>query len=400
MIHSRMVAALVVLAMLSLPTRDADAEVAPDTEPGVEPGKAENRDAQSEALERPGRRPLRVPPILGALRSPIGFAGYFWVDTGYMQRTNAREGQYDQDAAYMQGRFVLAAQYFQKFRTFFATAKAEFIGFVNEYTKSQFEPHVLDSYVMIGGDWWDVQVGRFLAWEVYHRGQGIELYTAEEAGALGGPALYWLDTARGHMNEAGQAALHFYVGKYLGIEVAGVYGQESNQNKFGVRPAIDLRLWDLQLLAGYEFLTQRPQTSADKVKLTSHGYAAQLAYHAPYVTVGANFAQRFVESIDIQGLKDGDKSFDKYSVGGYVDIDFWRNSFGLGYHFTHQKTDAGEEDVHHQLFASYLIRLPFEGLGLKAVYGYAWAHIQDIDSRTEWANYMHSFRLRIEYTFD
>lgn len=358
------------------------------------------RDAQDEALTRPGREPLRVPPFLEPLRFPIGFAGYFWVDTGYMQRTNAREGQYDQDASYMQGRFVLAAQYYQEFGDLFGTAKAELIGFVNEYTKSQFEPHVLDAYVMIGGDWWDVQVGRFLAWEVYHRGQGIELYTAEEAGALDGPALYWLETARGHLNEAGQAAVHFYVGDTLGIEIAGVYGQETNQNRYGVRPVVDLRLWGLQLIAGYEFLTQLPQTDADKVELTSHGYALRLAYTFPHVTLGADFAQRFVEYIDIQGLVDGERTFDTLSAGGYADIDFWISSIGLGYHYTLQETEAGESDVHHQTFFSYLVRLPIEGLSLKAVYGFAWAHIQDVDVMDEWDNYMHSVRLRIAYDFD
>jgi hypothetical protein len=104
------------------------------------------------------------------LTIPIQFDGYFWVDTGYMKRTNAQSGQYDQAAAYMQGRYVLGATYYAEKGEFFGLARGQFIGLVNEFSKSQYEPHTLDAYVQAGlKRKFDIQVGRFLAWEVYHR---------------------------------------------------------------------------------------------------------------------------------------------------------------------------------------------------------------------------------------
>lgn len=331
---------------------------------------------------------------------PIDLSGYFWVDTGYMLRDNARSGQYDQDAYYMQGRFVLAADYRQDFEGFYAASKAELIAFVNEFTKSQFEAHVLDAYVQLGQASWDLQVGRFLAWEVYHRGQGIELYTAEEAGALEGPALYWLQNVRGHKNEAGQAAFHLYPNDYLGIEIAAVYGQEQNQNHIGVRPVVDFRYEGLQLIVGFEYFDQAPQTTADKVSASMYGYAAKLQYKVPdLLRIGANFAQSSLEAIRIDGLVDAGKSADVTSVGGFVDVDFWRASLGLGYHLTMSKNDEGEENTHHQAFASFLVRLPVDGLSMKLVYGFALASIEDVDIASSWENSMHSVRLRIAYDF-
>jgi hypothetical protein len=340
-----------------------------------------------------------IPSVLGV---NIALTGYFWADTGYMSRTNAQPGQYDQSVNYLQGRFVLGAGFSRALGEYYAAARVEFLGLVNEYARSQYEPHTLDAFVQVGHRrWFDVQVGRFLAWEVFHRGQGIEFWTAEEAGALGGPALYWLDFARGYRNESGQAAVHFYPFSFLKFEVAGVYGQENNQNNLGVRPALHLTLGPVQFLAGYELLKQAPQTEADKVELTSQGYAARLQYTLKNtVTFGADFAQAFVASTDIQGLVDTGRSLKKYTVGGFVDIDFWRNSIGLGYFRTEQQNQRGEHNTQDQAFLSYLFRFPIPGLSAKAVYGFARAHVEDIDTGTAWDNFVQSFRVRVSYEFN
>jgi len=345
-------------------------------------------------------RPQDDMGLLDKLKKPLQLGGYFWVDSGYMNRTNAQTGQYDQVALYMQGRFVLGATYAQQLGDYFALARAQLMGLVNEFAKSQYEPHALDVYVKAGHrQWWDVQVGRFLAWEVYHRGQGIELFTAEEAGAFGGPTLYWLDLTRGYMNEAGQLAVHFYPLDWLRFEVAGVYGQQNNQNNVGGRPVFVLDWKGLEVRGGYEYLLQYPQTSADKVQVTQQGYAAKVQYAFPVVTVGADVAEVWVDAIDIQGLKDTDRSRRKLSAGGFVDIDFWHNSIGLGWHHTDQVNVRGEHDTHDQAFVSYLFRLPIDGLSVKAVYGFALAHVQSVDTGTSWNNTMQSARVRVTYEF-
>lgn len=373
-------------------------EVPSSPEPTLSPEPSAEVDTPKEKVHP--LSPMAVTDRGQRLALPIELGGYFWVDTGYMARENAQAGQYDQDAYYMQGRFVLSAGFYRELGDLFATAKTELIGFVNEFTKSQFEAHVLDAYVQLGQRMWDIQVGRFLAWEVYHRGQGIELFTAEETGALGGPSLYWLQTTRGHKNEAGQAAIHVYPTDFLGFELAGVYGQEQNQNNLGLRPSVDLNYEGFRLMAGFEYFDQSPQTSADKVSLTQTGWAARLEYTLPEtLRVGANVAMSSVEATRIDGLDDAEKSTDTLSVGGYVDVDFWRSSLGLGYHYTSQSNKQGEDTAHHQAFVSYLVRLPIDGLALKAVYGYALADIEDIDIGSSWENSMHSFRLRIAYDF-
>ncbi len=341
-------------------------------------------------------------PILEGIEEkiPIDFSGYIWVDSGYMGRDNALDKDPDQKANYMQGRFVLAAEYQRRLNdALYARAKLELVGFDNEYAKSQYEPHTLDAYLQVGTKKFDLQVGRFLAWEVYHRGQGIELYTAEEAGALGGPELYWLQTTRGHKNEAGQAAVHYYPFDFLGFEVAGVYGQESGQNNLGLRPAADFRLGGLQIMAGAEYLQQSPQSTAEKTEITSMGYAGRVQYTLGPATLGVNYARADVEYIDHQLLVDTDKSLTKTTMGSFLNFDFWNNIIGLGFHRTTQLNLQGEENIHDQAFVSYLYRLPIKGLSAKAVYGFAQAHVEDVDVKREWNNYLQSFRLRLEYQF-
>jgi hypothetical protein len=395
-------------------------------------------EAGSEPAAAPGvAAPAAVAPAADAepweprtLDFPIQLSGYSWVDTGYLDRTNTQAGQYDQGANYMQGRIVVAGRYERAFGAYHVAAVVELAGLVNEYSKSQYEPHTLDAFLAVGVPRrWELVVGRFLGWEVYYRGQGIELYTAEEAGALGGPPLYWLDAARGHKNEAGQAAVRVFPLEGLGLEVASVYGQEASQNQLGVRPVADLNLsrWipGLKLIGGYEYLKLSPQTDADNVESTTKGYAGRIQYslapaggawlraptavtyseHAgqgwasPLATVGVDLAQVSTDATQIDGLVDSEKTFDKTSVGAFADLSFWKSSVGLAYHRTSVENAQGEENVHHQASVSYLHRLPFEGLSVKAVYGFARAELEDVDSGATWENDLQSFRVRLRYDF-
>ena len=64
-----------------------------------------------------------------------------------------------------------------------------------------------------------------------------------------------------------------------------------------------------------------------------------------------------------------------------------------------QENEQGEQNTHHQAFVTFLQHLPIPGLSVKLVYGFATAHIQDIDVGSEWDNTMHSVRLRVAYDF-
>lgn len=334
-------------------------------------------------------------------RHPLDFFGYFWVDTGILDRTTDAEGKPDQKANYMQGRFVLGAQHTQILGDYFARARVEFLGLVNEYSKSQYEPHTLDAYLMLGGERWDFQIGRFLPWEIYHRGSGIELWTAEEAGVageLGAPTMYWLDATRTYFNEAGQAAVHFYPFDWIGLEVSGVYGQQTGQNFYGVRPAIAFEYAGLQLLAGWERLDKKPQKEIDKVESTQDGWAVRLQYDLPWLILGVNYADSSLETTRIEGDLNSEATWDKWSAGAFANLILFEDHWlGFGYHHTEQENLQRELTTHDQLFASWTWRLPFDGLSVKAVYGYAQGDVEDVDVGQTFHPKMHSFRVRLAY---
>jgi hypothetical protein len=112
-----------------------------------------------------------------------------------------------------------------------------------------------------------------------------------------------------------------------------------------------------------------------------------------------DYARLSSEATDIDGLTDAALTLDKTTMGGFLDADYWKLSLGLGYHYTTQKNDKGEENWHKQAFASLLYRLPFEGLSVKGVYGFARGKIEDVDSKSEFENDLGSIRVRILYEF-
>ena len=335
------------------------------------------------------------------LGGSFDIGGYFWVDTGYLNRTNERDADPDQETHYMNGRYVLSATYGGEVDEWFAMARVQLMGLVNEFARSQYEPHALDAFVRIGHeDWGDITVGRFLGWQAYYRGQGIELFTAEEAGALNGQGIYLLDRTRGYRNEAGQAALHFYPFDFLSFEIAGVYGQENSQNQLGIRPVVVFDLAGLVAIAGMEYQHQFNILENDRTDTEQLGFSGQLRYSIGPITAGGNVSTLRQDVINIREQADTAESFDVYSFGGFVDADFSKVSMGIGYHITYQDNDLGELNEHNQMFASFLYRLPFEGVSLKLVYGYAWAYIEDIVNQSEAKNDLHSARLRISYVFN
>jgi hypothetical protein len=403
--------AVTVLASTAWANEPESAETdEPESAEAMEPETADSDEPESFWAPRAPSPdiPMQPPPepegelegefqILG---HPFDLGGYFWVDTGVLDRTNGQEGDPNQLTYYMNGRFVLSAQYSLSLRDWFASSRLEIMGLVNEFAKSAYEPHALDAYLRIGHKrWGDFTIGRFLGWQVYYRGQGIELFTAEEAGALDSPSIYLLDLTRGYRNEAGQAAFHLYPAEWLALEVAGVYGQENNQNNLGVRPVVVFDVAGLVLVAGMEYLHQFAINENDRVDVEYLGYGGQLRYTFGPFTLGGNGSRLEVDRIDIQGERDTSQSGTRTSFGGFLDFDQGDHSIGLAYHHTVQENERDETNAQDQLTASYLYRLPFDGLSVKAVYGYALGSLENIDANQEWENNLHSFRIRFMYLF-
>jgi hypothetical protein len=373
---------------------------APVTAPPAPPPLAEPAPERRATFwgQTPGR-PADEIDIAFSPQIPLHFSGYTWLDTGYMKQQNQQVGSYDKDVNYAQGRFVFGVSYRRDMGPIFAEARAQFVAFDNEFTKSQYEPHTQDAFLRIGGRIWDLQVGRFLAWEPYYRGNGIDRYTAEENGALGGPTMYRLDYALGYKDEPGQAAFHLYPTDWAAFELGAVYGQESSQNNIGVRPVLALRRFGFLLMGGWEYVRQKPQDSSNKVKQNENGAAGRLSYTYAGTTLGVDASHVKVDAWQIDGQVNAAQTFNKTSVGGYIESDFWNNVIGAGYHFTTSKNEKSETNKHHQMFVSYGYRLPVPGLTASAVFGFARAALEDADAKSSWENDMTSFRVRLRYDF-
>ena len=113
---------------------------------GTEPGGRTTRDAYSRS------------------RARIRLAGYFWVRHGlHAAANNAQAGTFDQNVGVPAGPIRASARAYRRdLGDYFAEARLELVGLDNEFTSSQYEPHILDAFVRVGQQRWDVQVGRFL----------------------------------------------------------------------------------------------------------------------------------------------------------------------------------------------------------------------------------------------
>jgi hypothetical protein len=211
--------------------------------------------------------------------------------------------------------------------------------------------------------------------------------------------MYRLDYGLGYKDEAGQLAAHVFPVEWAAFELGAVYGQESSQNHRGIRPVLALRKWGFLAIGGWEYLGQTPQDDSNEVKQTAKGFAGRLQYTAFHTTLGVDAARAHVDAVTIEGQVDGEKTFDKTTVGAFVETDFWNNLIGAGYHLTTLENEQGETDRHHQAFAAYIYRLPIEGLSVWGVLGWARARLEDVDAGSEWENDMTSFRVRIQYEF-
>jgi hypothetical protein len=210
--------------------------------------------------------------------------------------------------------------------------------------------------------------------------------------------MYRLDYGAGWKDEAGQAALHVYPTDWAALELAGVYGQENDQNHVGVRPTLALRRFGFLLMAGFERYTQRPQDIQDKTEQTVNGFAGRLQYTLLGTTVGVNAAQATVDSLAIDGVTA--TSIDRRTVGAFLESDFWNNVIGAGYHLTTEDNLLGEQ-LHHQAFVAYEYRLPVDGLSVKAVAGFSRADREDVTLAqvATFQNDMKSIRVRVRYEF-
>ena len=177
-------------------------------------------------------------------------------------------------------------------------------------------------------------------------------------------------------------------------------GDELTNNILGVRPVIDASFGPIQIIAGAEYRKEANMKTDYKDNSVIMGGGGRIQYNSDFLTFGINGTYCTYEYENLLGEIDRTKKFTQVSFGGWANINFWRNSIGIGCHYSEREYEFGDVDTHLQPYISYLYKLPFEGVSVKAVFAYAKAVNQEQNTNLdEFENDMKSVRIRIAYDF-
>jgi hypothetical protein len=351
------------------------------------------------------------------LQSPLRddglhLGGDLWIDTGYQTSRRALDSEPDLHFWLMKGRFMLdlTATYTWRER-FFIQAKGQLLAHVEEIRNNEFID-TDDAWVRFGmWDLWDIQIGRFEGWRVYHKGEGFERDTLEHLGAPNGARMYEVDHAFYRQDGFGQAAVHVYPLSWLRFELGSVFGNELGFNSVGVRPVgiVDFG-WVRFKLAG-EYRRLQHQEDGRKEWESRRGLGGGLAFYfdEPHrvvrVQVGVNAAYGWVDRVTPFGEVDERGSPDTLSLGGFFNLGLWSAVVGFGYNHTiqgdrqrNEQTGREGEFTHKQLFASVRHHIFLPELMAKLVFSWAEADIRPAFDNGR-VNEMYSVRLRLAMVF-
>jgi hypothetical protein len=339
------------------------------------------------------------------------FSGDLYIDTGYEKSLKALGSEKDVEFWLQQGRFMLRVTPTYSTGSFFVKASAEFLAHVDEIHG---EEHIDtdDAWLKIGmWDLWDLQLGRYEGWEVYHKGQGLERDTLEDLGAFDGPDIYEVNYAFYRQNGFGQAALHLYPTDYLRFEVGTVFGNDLGFNSIGVRPAGILDFGMVKLKIAGEWRQQKNQEKGKLQEVEQRGFGGSLQFFfddpgvALPIQLGVNGAYGLVDKIDPFGKVDEKGSVDTLSLGGFLNMGVASASIGLGYNHTiqgdRQRNDQSGKVgrfVHQQAFASVKHPIVVPQATAKVVFAYARTDLKP-GFGNDRINEMYSVRLRLLYTY-
>ena len=341
----------------------------------------------------------------------LHLSGDLYIDTGYerSQRGLASEG----DIVFwlQQGRFMLQAMALRTEGELFFQAQGQLLAHVDEIQGDQ---HIDtdDAWAKFGRwDAWDIQVGRYEAWQVYHKGQGLERDTLEDLGAADGPDIYEVNYALYRQDGFGQAAAQLYPTDWLRFELGAVFGNDLGFNSVGVRPAtiVDLGGIKLKLAGEWRQLENQEEGKLQESEQRGVGGSVQFFHAGPDVTLpveaGVNAAFGVVDRIDPFGRVDVKGSTDTLSLGGFLNAGVLGASLGLGINWT-QQGDRQENDTtgdtgrfdHLQAFASIRRSVIVPEATAKLVMAYAKARLEPAYDNAR-DNEMYSLRVRVLYSF-
>ncbi len=345
--------------------------------------------------------------------SGIGISGSVWIDTGY-EKIDRDEDPNQPNTKYIlqEGRFVLRVTPTYSRKRWFIQGQAEFVA---NKDQTVVQPQVADTddlWVRIGmWNIWDLQVGRFEAWELLHLGMGLDLNTLERRGAfdtsgLVVPDIYGVTATYYRPSGLGNVAAHIYPTKFFRTELLGQVGNQGGMNTGAFRGAGILDFGFIKLKGGGEYKRQTSQNDGPE-KRDERGVGGSVQFVIdPYVEFGTGGGWSIVDYMDSRGNVSETGSYNTWSYGGFVNVRIIENLlFGMGSYFT-KKWDIHEDengDVgefrHLQTFAA-LQYLLFDRLYIKAVGAWAMGNFDPSFSQNEpYSNYMISGRLRLQYDF-
>jgi len=352
------------------------------------------------------------PLVTDTPRTHIGVSGSVWVDTGYEKIERGDPNETGTKYWLQQGRFVGRLTPTYTDGTWFVQGQAELVA---NKDQTLHQPDVVDTddLWIRAGKWntFDLQAGRYEAWELYHFGMGLDLNTLERQGAvdlnLSAPSIYGVTYAFYRPSGVGNVALHVYPTDFLRFELLGQVGNESGQNALGARPAAILDFGWLKLKGGgeYKHLNAQNEGIKEDRKSRGGGGAVQFVFD-PYVEFGFNAAYGLSDHIDVNGAVDQPGSVTTYSYGGFANARIVGDLLaGAGYDYTwiediHRDVDGRVGTFSHTQAFGALQYLLFKQLYIKAVVAYAKAGFNPtFTMNPAFHNTMTSARLRLMYTF-
>jgi hypothetical protein len=279
--------------------------------------------------------PYRPAPDAPDGRLVVGMSGWGWVDTAYEKFgpwganpmiESSRIKYWKQQA-----RLLLRVTPTYTFnRDYFIQSQVELVGTGDQtISRSDVGGADTDDLWLRMGRWnaWDVQVGRFEGWEVFHLGMGLDQNTFERKGAVGiGESNYNIgfygltDNQFRPQGAAGNLAFHYYPTRQLRFELLGMAGSLSGP-AYAARPVAILDLGWIKLKLGTEYQHIGGQQASDATDITSKGVGGAVQFvFAPHLELGLNAAQGTVWSIDSNQKLNPRGSYTRTSVGGFLNL--------------------------------------------------------------------------------
>jgi hypothetical protein len=360
-------------------------------------------------------------------RIGVGISGYGWIDTDFKRTRIGDPGQSDHNTKlFAQGRYALRLTPTYTNGSWFVQAQAEIIASLEtlDVPRSPVAAFTDDLWIRTGV-WkaWDITVGRFEGFSVYHLGMGLDLNTDERIGAYDGThssgqvpqpylASYMYYRPVGPTN----IAFHLYPVRGLRLELLGQWGNDNLLNYLGARPALIYDLGWLKFRIAGEYQWRFPPDPAPSLhnEYRNRGVAGSIQFvFAPWVEFGPNGGVAITDVFTPNTLQpDGTflpntgLSGDILSYGGFLNFrPFTDMLIGTGANvasFTnlHQNT-AGQFDkstnTQYFLALQYLVH---RQLFVKIVGGYAKTHFDfSFDNMAPYDDDMFSVRLRLMYLY-